>query len=123
MGGSSLVDVPRHWGRTDEGDGVDIRVRAHGVYHVHAAVDQIHHPGRQAGFMEQFHEPYGGEGYFSEGLRTKVFPQTMAMGYIHMGTMAGKLKGVIPAQTPTGWRMVSQSIPLAICSSESPMSR
>ncbi len=52
-----------------------------------------------------------------------MFPQTMAMGYIHMGTMAGKLKGVIPAHTPTGWRMVSQSIPLATCSRESPMSR
>ncbi len=35
----------------------------------------------------------------------------MANGYIHMGTMAGKLKGVMPAQTPMGWRMVLQSMP------------
>jgi hypothetical protein len=39
------------------------------------------------------------------GLETKVFPQAMAMGYIHIGTIAGKLNGVMPATTPTGWRI------------------
>jgi hypothetical protein len=28
----------------------------------------------------------------------------MAMGCIHIGTMIGKLNGVMPAQTPSGWR-------------------
>ena len=28
-----------------------------------------------------------------------------AMGIIHKGTMAGKLNGVMPATTPSGWRM------------------
>ena len=42
------------------------------------------------------------EGSFSEGLRMKVLPQAIAMGYIHSGTMAGKLKGVMPATTPSG---------------------
>ena len=41
----------------------------------------------------------------SQGLRTKVLPQAMAMGNIQSGTMAGKLKGVMPATTPSGWRM------------------
>ena len=41
---------------------------------------------------------------FSEGLRTKVLPQAMAIGNIHIGTMAGKLNGVMPAHTPSGWR-------------------
>src|ERR1035438_728828 len=50
----------------------------------------------------------GVSGTFSEGLRTNVLPQAMAKGYIHRGTMAGKLKGVMPAQTPMGWRMVLQ---------------
>ncbi len=45
----------------------------------------------------------------SDGFRTNVFPQAMAMGNIQSGTMNGKLKGVIPAQTPTGWRVVSLS--------------
>jgi hypothetical protein len=31
-----------------------------------------------------------------------------------MGTMAGKLNGVMPAQTPMGWRMVLQSISRAV---------
>ena len=33
----------------------------------------------------------------------KVLPQAMATGYIHNGTMAGKLNGVIPATTPKGF--------------------
>ncbi|MGT4706408.1 hypothetical protein PDB2_05768 [Pseudomonas aeruginosa] len=33
----------------------------------------------------------------------KVLPLAMASGYIHSGTFAGKLKGVIPATTPIGW--------------------
>ena len=35
----------------------------------------------------------------------KAFPQAMAIGYIHIGTMAGKLKGVMPATTPSGCRI------------------
>ena len=34
--------------------------------------------------------------------KIKQFPQTIAKGYIHKGIMAGKLNGVIPAQTPKG---------------------
>jgi hypothetical protein len=42
------------------------------------------------------------EGSLSDGFNTKVFPQARAMGNIHMGTIAGKLNGVIPATTPNG---------------------
>lgn len=38
-------------------------------------------------------------GSFSDGLRTMVFPAVAAMGNIQRGTMAGKLKGQIPATT------------------------
>ena len=34
-----------------------------------------------------------------------MLPQAMASGNIHIGTMAGKLNGVMPATTPTGCRM------------------
>ena len=44
-------------------------------------------------------------GTFSLGLSTKVLPHTMATGYIHSGTIAGKLNGVMPATTPSGWRI------------------
>src|ERR1700719_2411930 len=43
------------------------------------------------------------EGSFSDGLSTKVLPQAIAIGNIHIGTMAGKLNGVMPATTPSGW--------------------
>ena len=38
-------------------------------------------------------------------------PQAIASGSIHIGTMNGKLKGVIPATTPTGKRTISESMP------------
>ena len=41
-------------------------------------------------------------GSCSEGFRIKVFPQAIAMGNIQSGIIAGKLKGVIPKQTPIG---------------------
>ena len=42
------------------------------------------------------------EGSFSLGLRMKALPQAMALAHIHKGTITGKLKGVIPATTPSG---------------------
>ena len=38
-------------------------------------------------------------GSFSEGLSTKVLPAAIARGHIHSGTIAGKLKGQMPATT------------------------
>ena len=49
-----------------------------------------------------------------------VLPQAMANGRNQNGTMAGKLKGTIAAQTPTGWRIVSQSTAVATFSSTRP---
>ncbi len=49
-----------------------------------------------------------------------MFPQAIASGNIQSGTIAGKLKGVIPTQTPSGWRTVSQSTLRAMFSSVSP---
>src|SRR6267142_7137212 len=46
------------------------------------------------------------EGTFSDGLSTNVLPQAIAIGNIHSGTITGKLNGVMPAHTPTGWRSV-----------------
>src|SRR3954447_18252571 len=62
-------------------------------------------------------------GTFSLGLSTNVFPQASATGYIQSGTIAGKLNGVMPTQTPRGWRIVSQSIPRATFSIVSPLSK
>ena len=59
------------------------------------------------------------EGSFSEGFSTKVFPVASAMGNIHIGTIAGKLNGVIPTQTPRGCisEWLSTPVPtLAECS-------
>mmetsp|Transcript_36599 Transcript_36599/g.84900 ORF Transcript_36599/g.84900 Transcript_36599/m.84900 type:complete len:232 (-) Transcript_36599:1498-2193(-) len=62
------------------------------------------------------------DGSRSLGFKIKALPQPMAIGYIHIGTMAGKLNGVMPATTPSGWRMLQASMPRAICSVYSPLS-
>ena len=64
-----------------------------------------------------------GEGSRSEGLSTKALPQAMATGYIHMGTITGKLNGVMPATTPRGWRTDEASTPVETSSLNSPFSR
>ena len=62
----------------------------------------------------------GVNGSCSEGLSTKVLPQTIAIGNIHSGIIAGKLNGVMPTQTPMGWRSVYVSTPPATFSANSP---
>src|ERR1700732_2729606 len=62
-------------------------------------------------------------GSFSDGLRMKVLPQAMALANIHIGTMAGKLNGGMPATTPIGWRTEWTSTPVAACSVNPPLSR
>ena len=46
------------------------------------------------------------DGSFSDGLRMNVLPHAIALANIHIGTIAGKLKGVMPATTPSGWRIL-----------------
>ncbi len=36
----------------------------------------------------------------------KALPQAMASGNIHSGIIAGKLNGVMPTHTPSGWVML-----------------
>ena len=47
---------------------------------------------------------FDADGSRSDGLSTNVLPVAIAIGCIHIGTITGKLNGVIPAQTPSGWR-------------------
>src|SRR3954462_11456886 len=52
------------------------------------------------------------DGSRSLGLSTKVLPHAIATGNIHIGTMAGKLNGVMPAHTPSGSRNENVSTPV-----------
>ena len=68
------------------------------------AVDDVVNAVRQARFLEQLAINMGALGSFSDGFRTNVLPQAIAIGNIHIGTIAGKLNGVMPATTPSGWK-------------------
>src|ERR1044071_1916201 len=60
-------------------------------------------------------------GTLSDGFSTNVLPQAMAMGNIHSGTMNGKLNGVMPTQTPTGYRVDQLSTDVPTRSTVSPI--
>ena len=47
----------------------------------------------------------GTPGSRSDGFRMKALPQAIAGAHFQRGIMAGKLNGVMPATTPSGWRM------------------
>jgi hypothetical protein len=51
-------------------------------------------------------------GTLSDGFNTYVFPRVIAIGNIHIGIIAGKLNGAIPATTPNGALNEYVSIPL-----------
>ena len=53
----------------------------------------------------------------------KQLPQASATGNIHIGTMPGKLNGVMPATTPSGWRSEWLSTRVPTFSVTSPLSR
>ena len=63
------------------------------------------------------------DGSFSDGFRMKQLPQASATGIIHSGTISGKLNGVMPATTPSGWRIDQASMPVPTASVNSPFSR
>jgi hypothetical protein len=62
------------------------------------------------------------DGSFSDGFSTNVLPHAIASGNIHIGTIAGKLNGVMPATTPSGWRIEATSTRVETCVDSSPLS-
>ena len=62
-------------------------------------------------------------GSLSDGFRINVFPQAIAFGNIQIGTITGKLKGVIPATTPSACGMEYRSIDFETCSLKVPLSK
>ena len=101
---SRLVDVPRDWRRSHEADRLDARVRKDRLDGCPVAMHDAETPGGSPASASSCAQNMAADGSFSDGLRMKALPQAMASGYIHIGTIAGKLNGVMPATTPSGWR-------------------
>src|SRR6476646_6282386 len=62
-------------------------------------------PGGRPASLSSCAHRIAADGSRSLGFNTNVFPHAIAIGYIHIGTIAGKLNGVMPATTPSGWRI------------------
>ena len=65
----------------------------------------------------------GTDGSRSDGFRMKALPALIAGQNFHIGIIAGKLNGVMPATTPSGWRIEYMSMPGPAPSENSPFSR
>ena len=62
-------------------------------------------PGGSPASMNNSASRSGTEGSRSDGLRMKALPHARAGPAFHSGIIAGKLNGVMPATTPSGWRI------------------
>jgi hypothetical protein len=74
-------------------------------------LDDVEHAGRQASLAEEFGGQQRGRRVALGGLEDEALPQAMESGAIHIGTMNGKLKGVMPAVTPSGMRWLQFAMP------------
>lgn len=86
------------------------------------AVQDVEDAVRKAASEASSASRLAAEGSFSLGFSTNVLPQAMASGNIHIGTMAGKLNGVMPATTPRDWRIEETSTRLDTWVDSSPLS-
>ena len=83
------------------------------------AVHDVEHAVRQAGFEQQLAQPHRRERHLLRRLQhERVAAGDARSGYIHSGTMNGKLYGVMPTQTPTGCRTASASTSPAMFGSD-----
>src|SRR5687767_4466358 len=62
-------------------------------------------PGGRPASASSCAQKFAHDGSRSLGFKMNVLPHAIASGYIHIGTIAGKLNGVMPATTPIGWRI------------------
>ncbi len=80
-------------------------------------------PGGKPASANSCAQKFAADGSRSLGFNTNVLPHAIAIGYIHIGTIAGKLNGVMPATTPSGWRIEYVSTSVETFSENSPFAR
>ena len=102
---AARIDVLGDRGRADEANRLNVGIIEDGVDRLLVAVDDVEDPRGTARFDEDFPSRIGTPGSRSEGFRIKAFPQAIAGASFHKGIIAGKLNGVMPATTPSGWRI------------------
>ncbi len=122
VGGGGGVDIAGDGRGADEGHGLDVRVLQQAVDGHLVAVHDVEHALGQPGLGEQLGEADGGGRVLLAGLQHEGVAAGDGEGNIHIGTIAGKLNGVMPATTPSGWRMDATSTRLATWVDSSPLS-
>ena len=75
------------------------------VDHLLVAVDDVEDAVGQARFLHQFGKAHRHRGIALGRLQDEGVAAAMAGPNIHIGIIAGKLNGVMPAPMPSGWRI------------------
>ena len=102
----ALVDLLGRGRRADERDGRDVRMLGQAADGDAVTLEDVEDTvGERRPPCISWARRIDADGSVVEGFRMNVLPVAMALPNIHMGTMAGKLKGVMPATTPRGWRI------------------
>src|SRR5687768_15824720 len=65
----------------------------------------VNTPGGSPASASSCAQKLAADGSRSLGFKMNALPHASASGYIHIGTIAGKLNGVMPATTPSGCRI------------------
>jgi hypothetical protein len=99
-----LIDIARDRGRAHEADRLDLGAVEEGVDGHLVALHDVEDTGGRAGLLPQLAIQIAAEGSFSLGLSTTVLPAAIAIGKNHIGTIAGKLNGLMMPTTPKAWR-------------------
>ena len=105
------VDVLGDRRRADEAHRRDVRVLEQRVDRLASPCTTLSTPAGRPARSSSSASSSDGLGSRSLGLSTNVLPHAIATGNIHSGTIAGKLNGVMPAHTPSGWRSDQLSMP------------
>lgn len=75
------------------------------------SLDHLEHTGRQTGFEEQLGKADGNGGVALGGLEDQRVTACQGGAGLPQRIIAGKLNGVMPATTPSGWRIEYTSMP------------
>ena len=109
----ALVDVPGDRGRADERDRRDVGMVEQRVDRDLVAVHDVEHAVGQARLAIEVGDHIGHARIALGGLEHERVPRRdRRSGASTIGTMIGKLNGVIPAHTPSGWRNECRSTPV-----------
>lgn len=103
---AEVVHMGADFGRTDEGNCLDVLMRADGIHHLLATVHHVEHACRYAGFQRQLDQQHGRQRILLGRFEHEGVAADDGHGEHPQRDHGREVEQVIPAHTPIGWRRV-----------------